>query len=299
MLTVMALIVLSPVWAKPKGDDILAGIRDIPASLKKLQETTLEDERVQFNKTIHDAVVSADLSNKKVVRELDPMIVKIRGAMDAGLDRTNIAGQDTWLGSAVRYFYREKLRKFVEIAPSCWMKNQTESLSGLRLSIYPDKILLHKGPETTVLFQGERIHEAVMSPNGRTVAVFRESAPDSHQAEIWIVRVKNKKKKKILSWPSCQTLLLSEKGDRLFFQELPSTPTGESAYYSVSVRGGRPRKVGEGRLLETLVVKGPHRGALVVTKNVAHPLGIADVECQEAVMPSGHEVGRIRGELCR
>ena len=52
--------------------------KEIPYYLRQLETTDKEDKRVEFDKIIHDAVVNADLSDKKVVRALTPVIQKIQ-----------------------------------------------------------------------------------------------------------------------------------------------------------------------------------------------------------------------------
>ena len=63
--------------------------------------------------------------------------------------------------------------------------------------------------------------------------------------------------------------------------------------------GGHPQKIGEARLLQTIVEKGRYKNALVVYKNRLHPLGIAVQECDYAWNSSGREIGRLENISCR
>ncbi|MCB4756692.1 MAG: hypothetical protein LHV69_06625 [Elusimicrobia bacterium] len=275
------------------------GYKEIPYYLRKLNETNLEEERIQYDKLIHDAVVNADLSSRRVVKDMEPLTARIKEAVSAGLDRQNISGRATWLASALRYYEREKGRRFVDVLREDCMENQTRGLGGIGLSPFPNKILLLEGETGTLLVEDTGIHEAIISPTNKRVAYFRSSREDSQSIEIWMVDVKKKKKRKILKWASCQTLLFSLDGGSLYFQERPAGREAESTIYRLSAGGGRPRRVCEGRMLETLIKGGPWKGHLIIYKNTAHPLGIQDEECPFVVRPNGSEVGRLRGMACR
>ena len=253
---------------------------------------------MQFNKIIHDAVVSADLSDKKTVKQLEPITQKIQVAIDSGLDRPYLEGQSMWLGSALQYFESQKLRPRVEIPVSDWMPSQAESLNGLRISTYPDKILLQKGNENKVAAQSTNIHEAVIAPTGNRAAFFRKT-DDGSKAEVWVINLKNLKRKKVASLPSCVTILFSMDGGRLFMQEKPQSQIEESAVWSVSTGGGSLKQIGTARVLETIVGRGKYKGALVVLKRTPHHLGTTQEDCAYAWGVSGKEIGRLKDGPCR
>ena len=71
-----ALIVLplhGDIVFEPLNADLPA-YKEIPYYLKHLKETDLEDKRLEYNKRIHDAVVSANLSDKKTLKEMRRII---------------------------------------------------------------------------------------------------------------------------------------------------------------------------------------------------------------------------------
>jgi hypothetical protein len=100
-------LALSPAFAAESNSLPAAGYAEIPYYLKQLETTTLEDKKLEFVKIIHDAVVSADFSDKKVLKQMDPIIQKIQIAADSGLDRAYLEGQSTYLMSAIEFYERE------------------------------------------------------------------------------------------------------------------------------------------------------------------------------------------------
>jgi len=275
-----------------------ASYAEVPYYLGKLQETELEGEKLRLNKLIHDAIVEADLSDRKVVKEMEPIIAKVRAAIAAGLDRAYVEGQSSWLASAVGFFDHEKLHRMVDVPEMDWAQPQTLARTGLRISTFPDRILLHEGDKTRTATESSNIHEAVISPDGRKIAYFRTS-DDKTKAEIWVVDTRKLRRKKVTTAASCLTLLFSADGGKIFFQEVPDAPNVESALYSVGSGGGKPRKIARVRLLQTLVEKGDYKGNVVVFKAVLHPMGTTVRDCAAVVTPSGKEIGRIKGGPCR
>lgn len=253
---------------------------------------------MQFNKILHEAVVNADLSDKQVVKAMEPMIEKIRGVINSGLDRTYLEGESTWLKSAVDYFDREKLRPVIEIPKSDWMPPQSTSQNGLSISTDPEKILLLQPGKTRTIVQSSNIYEGVISPDGKKVAFFRRTDENS-QAEIWVVNLAKLKRKKVAVLPSCSTLLFSIDGGRIFMQEKPSSPKEESAVWSVSAGGGKPKKLGQAKLLQTLAIKGKYKGSLIVFKNTIHHLGTTQEDCAHAWKESGDEIGKLKEGPCQ
>jgi dipeptidyl aminopeptidase/acylaminoacyl peptidase len=202
-----------------------------------------------------------------------------------------------WLNSAIEYFEREKLKKIVDIPQDDWMKDQSESLTGLRITTLPDKVVLINGKTNKTVVESANIYEAVISPNGKNVAFSRKTNEDA-SAEIWIVDMKSLKRKKITTVKSCRTLLFSMDGGRLFFQEEPSSKS-DVPFYSVSRGGGKPKMLGKVRLIETLVAKGPFKGSLIAYKAVIHHLGTTSQDCAFALSENGREIGQLKNGPCR
>ncbi|MCG3205456.1 MAG: hypothetical protein KCHDKBKB_02177 [Elusimicrobia bacterium] len=276
----------------------IATIQEIPYYLKQLQETELESKRMETNKIIHDAVVHADLSNKKTVKTLEPFIARIRLTIQAGFDRPYLEGTSSWLQSAVDYFEREKYRPIINIPMEEWTTTQTSSQDGSQISIFPEKIVLIKEGQARTIAESSNIHEAVISPDSKKVAFFRRSE-ETPTAEIWVVHLKNLKRKKIITVPSCQTLLFSLNGDHLFIQEKPENNTSESKILRISTGGGKAKTIGKARSLEAVVTTGKYRGGLVVTRMTPHHLGVTLQDCPVAWDEAGKEWGRIQGAACR
>ena len=275
-----------------------ASYAEIPYYLNKLQEAQLEDEKLRLNKVIHDAIVNANLSDKKVVKEMDPIIEKVQAAAAAGLDRAYVEGQSRWLSSAINFYQHERLHPIVDVPEMDWAQPQVSAKNGLRISTFPDRILLHEGEKTRTATESSNIHEAVISPDGRRIAYFRTS-DDESKAEIWVVDTRKLKRRKVASVKSCLTLLFSEDGGRIFFQEVPDGPNAESALLSVGSGGGTPKKLADVRLLQTIVEKGKFKGDVVVYKALTHPMGTTIRDCAALVTPSGKEVGRLKDGPCR
>jgi hypothetical protein len=276
----------------------IATYPEIPYYVRQLGEATSERRRVELTKIIHEAVVNADLSNKRVVKAMEPMIAKIRISMDSGLDRAYLEGSSLWLGSAVDYFERDKLQPTVEIAQSDWLNSQTTTADGGRLTITPEKIWLVKKDRNILVAESSNIHEAVITPDGKRAAFIRE-LNDGSQAEIWSVKTKNRVRKKLTSVKSALTLVIASDGDRIFYQEKPTDDRSESVVWAIGFSGGKPKKIGQARLLQTLVAKGPHKNALVVFKNREHHLGTTVQECGYVWDERGHNIGRIKKLACR
>jgi hypothetical protein len=271
---------------------------EIPYYLRQLGEATAEQRRVELTKIIHDAVVNTDLSDKKTVRAMEPIIAKIRIAMDSGLDRPYLEGVSMWLGSAVDYFDREKLQATVEVPESDWLASQTITADGGRLNITPDKIWLIHKENSLLVAESSNIHEAVITPDGKRAAFVRESK-DGNRAEIWTVNMKNRVRQKLAEVASCMTLVLSADGGRIFFQEKLAGSGKGSNVWAIKFSGGKPKKIGEARLIQTVVAKGKHAGALVVYKNRIHHLGTTVQECAYIWDANGRNLGRIRNVACR
>ncbi len=252
---------------------------------------------MECNKIIHDAIVNADLSDKKTVKKMDPIIDKVRIAMDSGFDRPYLEGTSMWLGSAVAYFEREKLRKTVSIPETDWMTVQTKAANGDEISIYPNKILLHSNEKTRTVAESAGIHEAIISPDGRRVAFFRQS-DGSPKAEVWVVNLKNLKRTKVAVLDSCATLLFSLDGGKLYLQET-AAGNKEAALYKVSSGGGSLKSIGTVRSLDAIVAKGKNEGALIVHRFITHHLGTSQQECPIAWGDSGREIGRVKDAPCR
>jgi hypothetical protein len=273
------------------------GYKEIPYYLRKLEETTLEDERVRFAKFLHDAVVNANLADRRVVKEMEPFIERLQKAMDSGLDRVSITGQTNWLGSAVEYFEREKNKPVIEIPEEYWLVNSTVS-TGVVLSTFPDKILVHKNAVSTEVVQHSNIHEAVLSPDARWIVYYRLIAPPEKKAELWLVNVANKRKKLIAVVNSCYTLLFSRDGGKIFFQSVPAKPKEESDVFVVSRGGGRPKLLTHATLLQSVVEKGPYRGNLILYRKTLHHLGVTNLECPFAYSEGGENRGRLVNATC-
>lgn len=272
--------------------------QEIPYYLRKLEETDGEGKRMEFLRLIHEAVIHADLSDRRVVKKMEPMLIKIQSAIQNGLDRPNLGGQMGWLGSAVDYFEHNKRRPTLFVSTAAWLGSQSESLNGLEISSFPEKILLHDKPGSTVLIESSNIHEAVIDPTGRRVAFFRTNE-EAERVEIWMVDLKSRKPKKISELVSCYTLLFSLNGKYLYLQERPKGGLLESTIYRLSSSGGRAQPIHTGALLETVIKEGPYKGALVIYKRTKHPLGLPDPVCPFLVNESGEEVGRLGGAACR
>lgn len=275
----------------------VASIQEIPYYLKKLQEADTEGKRMEFNKIIHDAVVSADLSDKKNVAALAPLVPKIQIAIEAGLDRSYLE-ENTWLASAVSYFNREKNRPTVSIPKSDWLSDQTTASNGNKIVIYPEKIFLIEEGKTKVIEESNGIHEAVISPDGRMLAFIRK-AKEALSAEVWVVNLKNLKRKKVSDMASCESMLFSIEGNHLYLKEKSLEPDQESTLYKISVNGGKLKSIGRARSLDTLVAKGKYKGALIVYRSTLHHMGVAHQECPVAWDESGKELGRLKDEACR
>jgi hypothetical protein len=286
-----------PIYAEEVPFHVKATYPEIPYYLKQLQETELEGKRVEYNKIIHEAVVSSDLSDPRVVKKMEPIVQKIQMAADSGLDRPYLSGSSMWLNTAIEYFEREKLRRLIELPQSEWMKDQSESQSGLRITTLPEKITLFDGKNNKTVVESANIFEAVISPNGKYVAFSRKTNEET-KAEIWVVDLKKLKRKKIASVKSCRTLLFSMNGNTLFFQEEPSSKE-DVPLYAISRSGGKPKMLTKVRLLETLVGSGPYQGNLIAYKAVIHHLGTTSQDCAFVLKENGREVGKIKGGPCR
>ncbi len=271
---------------------------EIPYYLRQLEMTDLESKRIEFNKIIHDAVANADLSDKKTVKKMEPIIARIRAAIDAKLDRPYIEGQSMWLQSAVDFFEREKNQQVISLPQSDWLPLEAPAKNGARISIFPDKILLLENDKSKVIAQSSNIHEAILSPDGRRVAFFRQTDDTSH-AEIWVVDTRKLTRKKIAVYPSCNTLLFSLEGNRLFVQEKPSANNPEPAIHRISLSGGGERVIGKASSLETVVMKGRYEGKIIVYASKTHHLGISKQQCPYAWDASGEKIGRIKDVACR
>jgi hypothetical protein len=293
----MLLLLALPLFADDVIDGTPPGYKEVPYYVRKLEETKLEDERVKFGKLIHDGIVNADLSDKRVVREMEATIERIQKDMDSGLDRMSITGQSNWLASAVDYFEREKLKPIIDIPESDWLPDQSKTDSGLALSTFPDKILIHRNGQPEKIVDHTQIHEAVISPDGRRIAYYRLIAEGSPKAEIWTANIATKKKKRLATVESCYTLLYSLDGDRLFYQAQPAKPEAESDIFYLS--GKKGKKITTGRLLETVVSKGRYAGDLIVFKAHLHHLGVSRLSCPYAVTESGSVVGRLVNGPCK
>ncbi len=279
-------------------DHPIASVAEIPYYIRQLEQATDESKRMESDKIIHEAIVNADLSDKKTVKKLEPIIGKINAAIAAGLDRAYLEGESMWLGSAVAYFEREKNRPVIEIPESDWMPGQSTSLKGAKISTFPDKIRLLDGGSSKTVAESANIYEAVISPDGKRVAFFR-TVEDTGRAEVWIVDVKTLKKKKVASMTSCATILFSLDGKTVFAQEKPKSATEESPVFRVSAGGGTAKEIGTARILETLVAKGRYQGKIIVFKATKHHLGIAQNDCPVAWDESGREIGRLKNASCR
>lgn len=297
-LLIFSLLFVSLISADDIVPDIPPDYKEINYYLKKLQETQLEDERVKYNKIIHEAVVNNDLSDKKVVKAMGPLIEKLEIARDSDLDRTSITGQSMWLGSAIEYFHNEKLRPRINVPPSEWMENQTSSLEGKSISVFPGKIILHENDVSQTIAEMSKIHEAIISPDGSKVAFFRVPNEKNDFSEIWVLNLKKNKLKNIAQASSCYTLLFSLDGKRLFFQEKVRPGQYESGLFSVSATGGKPRHLSNVAKLMTVVQSGRYKNNLIVYKNRLHHLGVTRLECPAVITSSGKELGQIVDSPC-
>ena len=290
----LTLFALAPTFGAPP----VASYQEIPYYLRQLQETQLENKRMECNKIIHDAIVNADLSDKRTVKKMGPIIDKVRIAMDSGFDRAYLEGSSMWLGSAVEYFEREKLRRTVLIPQADWMPVQTTAINGAQISIYPNKILIHQNEKTRTVAESAGIHEAVISPDAKRVAFFRKS-DEATKAEVWLVNLKTMKREKLATLPSCATILFSLDGGHLFIQEEPADGNKESAVHRISSGGGSLKQIGTVRTMDAIVSKGKNKGALIVYRLNKHHLGTSQQECPFAWTSSGKEIGRLKDVPCR
>ncbi len=271
---------------------------EIPYYLRQLNEATSDRKRVELNKIIHDAIVNANLSDKHVVKAMEPMIENVRKAISAGLDTAYLEGVSTWLGSAVAYFDREKGQPTLDITEAEWLSSQTSTDNGGRLVATPNKIWLVVKENNILVAESSNIHEAVITPDAKWAAFIRE-LNDGSRAEVWTVNMKNRVRKKLATVNSCLTLVISLDGDRIFIQEKPAEAKTESTIWSVSFSGGRAKKIGEARLLQTVVGKGRYKNSLVVYKVRPHHLGTTVQECAYAWDQQGHNLGRMKNIPCR
>lgn len=273
--------------------------REIPFYIEKLKKTDLEDKRVEYSKIIHDSIVNADIGNSSVARRIQKQIPALKAVIEDGLDRKNITDQFGWIASAVDFFEKEKLRPIVDIPVAFWRMPQTKSDTGVQISAFPNRVLLHEKGLTITLTASTNIHEAIISPDGKYAAFFRTKNSYSEPAEVWVMDLKKRRGKKVADLPSCQTILFSNRSDRLLIQEKPASPNEESQVYKTPVRKADLTPLFMARRLETVVEKGPHKDQLIVYKKSAHPLGNPFYECPYAFKLSGREIGRIKGGPCR
>ncbi len=272
--------------------------KEIPYYLRKLEETKLEDERLRFGKFLHEAVVNADLSDKKVVRELEPLIERLQKAQDSGLDTVSLTGQTNWIQSAIEYFEREKFQPVLDIPEADWTPSEPGK-NGPVLSTYPEKIMVHKQGKSEQIVEDSNIHEAVLSRDGRWVAYYRLIEPQGKKAELWSVNVANKKKRKIASVDSCYTILFSLDGGKVYFQAVPEKAGRESDIFVVSRGGGRPNRVAQAALLQSVIEKGRYKGNLILYQTVLHHLGVTRLQCPYAYSEGGKNLGRLVNAPCR
>jgi hypothetical protein len=299
VLIVAALTInAAALFAETLTDATPPGYKEIPYYLRKLEETQLEDERVRFDKFLHDAIVNANLADRKVVKEMEPLIERVQKAMDSGLDRGSITGQTSWLASAVEYFEREKNKPVIDIPEEYWLTVSTMT-KGAVLSTYPEKILIHRNGQSELLTEHANIHEAVLSPDARWIAYYRLVDPQKTKAELWSVNVSNRKRKLIAAVDSCYTLLFSRDGGKVFFQAVPENAKEESDVFVVSRGGGTPRRIGRATLLQSVVEKGPYKGDLILYRKTLHHLGVTNLECPYAYSEGGTNVGRLVNAACR
>lgn len=255
------------------------------------------DKRIEYAKIIHDALVAADLADKRTVKELKPVVADIRLAIADGLDSMNIAGVSGWMESSVRYFDRLKGEPVIDVAPDALYGAQTSSAGGTRISPYPDRIVLHGPDVSETIVEMGGIKEAIISPEGDRVAFIR--APETQNGvEIWTVSIAKRDVKRIATLPSCRTIVFSMNGRRIAFQETPDSPGAPSPYGRLSTRSGRIRRFGTAALVDTVIRDGDHRNALVVYRPTPHPLGIPDRACPYAVTWRGAVIGRIGNLDC-
>ena len=271
---------------------------EVPYYLRHLNETNSERRRLELNKLIHEGLVNADLSDKKTVKAMEPIVANVRVAMDSGLDRTYLEGSSMWLGSAVDFFDREKLQSTVIISTSDWVDSQNVTADGGTLNITPQKIWLIRNQKSSLIAESSNIHEAVITPDAKRAAFVRE-VNDGTRSEIWTVNMKNRVRKKLIEVPSCKTLVISVDGNQLFYQERNANPDKESAVWMIGFSGGKPRNIGEARLIQTVVGKGKYKNSLVVHKNRTHHLGTTVQECSYGWTKDGKNLGLIKNVSCR
>jgi len=272
--------------------------KEIPYYLNKLSQTQLEEERIKFDKIIHDAVVNSDLSSKRVVKEMTPLIKRISEAIGKNLDRTNLAGQTGWLVSAIDFYNREKLIKFVDVPETERLTIQLESKNGTKITPFPDRIMVYIDGKPDVLVKSTNIHEAVISPDGRRIAFFRLIAEDSPRAEIWVYSVKDREGKKVSVVPSCFTLLFSLDGKKIYFQMAKEEGQAESEICVVSAGGGNYKRLSEGALLQSIVGSGRYRGCLIILKKTYSHLGSGGQDCGFLFRPDGEMAGKLTEPVC-
>ena len=270
---------------------------EIPYYLRKLREADQEGKKVEFAKAIHDAVVNAPLWNRRVARSMDPVMEDLRSAIADGLDRANLVGEKGWIESAVMFYEAERGRPVVESTPADWMGPQTRH-GDTWISVYPGRILLHGQGETVTLVQDEGIHEAILSPNGRRLAYFKKGEGGEPAREIWGMDVRKKRRRKIADVPSCKTILFDLKGKWIFYQE-GGAAGAESPIRRIKFGGGKAVEIAEGVLLETVVERGRHRGALVLYKKRLDPMASSFRTCPYLFDARGREIGRVAGLACR
>lgn len=285
-------------FSTPASSSTATTIPEIPYYLKQLGKTASEQKRMESVRIVHDAVVKADLSSKKNIKLLDPMVLKIKEAIANGMDQAYLAGESSWLQSAVDFYEREKGRPVIDIPESEWMPNQTTALNGSHISTYPDKILIHEGDKSRVIVESTNIHEAVISPDGKNVAFFR-NGDDEATAQVWVANVKKPRRKKVAEIPNGYTLVFSLDGGTLFIQERPKSANEESTFYSVSTGGGSKKQLGTARVVETIVPKGKYAGAFIIYKVRKHHLGITQEDYPYAYDKSGREIGRLKNGPAR
>ncbi|MFN0118861.1 MAG: hypothetical protein ACKVQC_11305 [Elusimicrobiota bacterium] len=272
-------------------------IKELSYYLRQLESEKDETKILELNRLIHDGIVNAKLGDKKVLKELLPVIERVQIAMDSGLDRVNLTGEEKWLHSAMLYYEQEKNRQVIEVNETDIMTDQTQSLQDEKISVFPEKIIYIKNDQASPLIESTHINEAVVSPNGQDIGYCRNT--DGH-GEIWTIQVKNKKNRKVASSKGCRTLLFSSDSQQLFFQEDLSPNQRQSTVYRVPVSGGTKKSLGEFRFLQGIVIKGKYKGCVIALKNRKHHLGIANLDCTYAISGSnGKEVGRLLNIPCR
>jgi Tol biopolymer transport system component len=177
------------------------------------------------------------------------------------------------------------------------METQTFSLSGLRITVFPDKIYLHENQQKKVIVQQPNIHEAILSPDGKWLAFFTED-PATYEASIWIMSLKKRKTQLLTKANTGMSLLFSLDGDRLFYQEKPEKEGEESQIYSISSSGGRAERFTRGRELVGVVKQGKYKGALILRQERLHHMGVTKLNCAYALSTGGKNLGRLKNINC-